>query len=137
MTGVRNAKDERDNAARGRDKLRQRRGGDAEFINLELDKENTANYRAWRDDFDHVFDLWADMLKDGYRVNTKWDDYSSSCAAYIIPDEGHENFGYILTGRGGNPYRALSEALYKHEVLLSGIWGAAIRERRGNDDPDF
>jgi len=113
------------------------RPGDSEFINLELDKEATAHYRVWREDSDHVYDIWTSLLEEGYRVNTKFDSYSNACSAFIIPGDGGENSGYILTGRGGNAYRAVSEAIYKHEVLLSGSWGAALDERRGHDDPDF
>jgi len=111
--------------------------GDAQFINLELDKVATEDYRIWREGTDHVYDLWTSLLTEGYRVNTKFDDYSDACSAFIIPGEDSQNSGYILTGRGGNAYRAVSEALYKHEVLLQGSWGAAIDQRRGHDDPDF
>jgi len=110
---------------------------DVEFINLELDKVAQADYRLWREDLEHVVTVWTELLEEGYRVNTKYDDYSSSCAVFIIPPDGNDNSGYILTGRGGNAYRAVSEAIYKHEVLLSGVWGAALAERRGHDDPDF
>lgn len=110
---------------------------DVEFINLELDKVAQADYRVWREGLDHVVDLWTELIRGGYRVNTKFDDYSDACSAFIIPGDDSENSGYILTGRGGNAYRAVSEALYKHEVLLSGEWGNAVNERRGHDDPDF
>jgi len=116
---------------------RAAQSGDSEFINLELDKTATEDYRAWREDSDHIYDVWTALLEDGYRVNTKFDSYSDACAAFIIPSEGSANAGYILTGRGGNAYRAVSEALYKHEVVLLGTWGAALAQRRGHDDPDF
>jgi len=110
---------------------------DSEFINLELDKEQTAAYRQWREDIANVIDLWTELIEGGYRVNTKYDDYSSSCAAFIIPGEGAENVGFILTGRGGNAYRAVSEAIFKHYEVLHGDW----RSRQARDpfdrDADF
>jgi len=131
------ALDERSNRGPSRAQRRNSYQPDVEFINLELDKEATTDYRGWREDSDHVYTLWTELLEEGYRVNTKYDDYSSSCAAFIIPGDQSGNSGFILTGRGGNAYRAVSEALYKHEVLLSGSWSDAIAVRRGHDDPDF
>jgi len=128
----------------------QRRGGnkppkpqqrfqrtDSEFINLELNKEQTAIYRQWRTDVDGVIELWTDLVKEGYRVNTKWDNYSNSCAAFVIPDGDSANDGFILTGRGGNAYRAVSEALFKHFEILRGEWAGSRELGRGDSDPDF
>jgi len=110
---------------------------DSEFINLELDKEQTAAYREWRNDAEAVIDRWTELLEEGYRVNTKYDDYSSSCAVFIIPDERSDNYGFILTGRGGNAYRAVSEALFKHVEVLHGVWGNYQARPPITDDPDF
>lgn len=113
------------------------RGVDSEFINLELNKEQSAACRTWREDSETVINMWSELLEEGYRVNTKYDDYSSSYAAFIIPDEQSDNSGFILTGRGGNPYRAVSEALFKHFAVLKGLWGNASDLRPNRDDPDF
>lgn len=109
----------------------------SEFINIELGKDEIAAQRLWREDLEHVLELWTELVEGGYRINTKYDDYSSSCAAFIIPGDGSDNAGYILTGRGGTPYRALTEALYKHEILLRGEWARAFAARNVADDPDF
>lgn len=95
---------------------------DSEFINLELDAKQTTAYRQWRLDVENVVNLWTELVEGGYRVNTKYDDYSASCAAFIIPDAQGDNSGFILTGRGGNAYRALSEAIFKHYEVLHGDW---------------
>lgn len=110
---------------------------DSEFVNLELDKEQTAEYRAWRADVEEVENRWTELVEEGYRVNTKYDNYSSSCAAFIIPGDGSDNMGFLLTGRGGTPYRAVSEAIYKHFFVLKGIWGNFAAQRNFRDDPDF
>lgn len=134
-----------------KDELRQRgRGGgtrsargttptraDSEFVNFELDKDQTAAYRQWRDDAENVITLWTELLEGGYRVNTKYDDYSSSIACFIIPDADSENEGYILTGRGGNAYRAISEAIFKHSEIFHGNWSVAAPAKARLDDPDF
>lgn len=109
----------------------------SEFVNYELDKEQTAEYRAWRQDSDLVFSILGEMLEGGYRVSLKWDDYSNSCAAFVIPLEGNENYGLLLTGRGGNPYRALSEAVYKHEIVFGRVWHVTAKSGSAPDDPEY
>jgi len=117
------------------------RGGkyrsDSEFVNYELSAEETAQQRRWRSDLDDVSAVWGEVLEEGYRVNTKWDDYSSAFAAFIIPDERSDNAGYILTGRGGTPYRAVAEALFKHRFSLPGGWATYTKHERVEDDPEF
>jgi hypothetical protein len=137
MTGSLNERD----AARNRRKRPavSRSGGFAEneFINLELDKEQVAALRVWRDDVEDVVNRWTELVEAGYRVNTKYDDYSSSCAAFIIPSDGTDNVGYILTGRGGNAYRALAEAVFKHYQILHGDWRNGSTRSPLERDPDF
>jgi len=124
-------------ARAGRTPVPTRGRADSEFINLELDKEQTAAYREWRLDVENVFDLWTELIEGGYRVNTKYDDYSSSCATFIIPDDGSDNVGFLLTGRGGNAYRALSEAIYKHFEILKGVWGNYSPSDKPGRDSEF
>jgi hypothetical protein len=125
---------------RGARPARNNRGSyqqDSEFVNLELTNEQRNDYRNWRQDLEEVENLWSEVCEEGYRVNTKYDDYSSAYAAFVIPDGQSDNAGYILTGRGGSPYRAVSEALFKHRFLLQGNWANFPQRPRLSDDPDF
>lgn len=128
---------ERKDRRKGARKPARREAMQSEFINLELSGEQLKDYRVWRDDFEAVMMGWGELLDDGYRVNTKYDDYSSAYAAFIIPDVEHDNAGYILTGRGGNPYRAITEAIYKHFSVLHGAWASHRNRPTQTDDPDF
>jgi len=110
---------------------------DIEFVNRELTAEETVAYRNWRQDLDEVSTTWTELLEGGYRVNTKYDDYSSSCAAFIFAPDGTENSGLALTGRGGNAYRAVSEALFKHQWIFKGVWSLSTLHPNRQDDPDF
>lgn len=120
------------NPARG-----NRYTSDSEFINIELSEKQTSEYRLWRDDLETVIVLWTELVEGGYRVNTKYDDYSSACAAFIIPDEQSDNSGFILTGRGGNAYRAVSEAIFKHYEVLHGDWNSHSKASPLERDADF
>lgn len=112
-------------------------GQQSEFINRELTKEEIVEYRAWREDVDNVVSEWSRLLEGGYRLNTKWDDYSSAYAAFAIPADGGDNSGFILAGRGGTPYRAVAECLYKHVFIFRGEWHNAEAGRDLRSDPDF
>ncbi len=134
-------KDEQRAAQRGGGgKQRQGRGrgqSDQEFVNLELNAEQVKEFRAWREDFDGVIDEWGAILNDGYKTSIKYDDYSSSYTAYFFAPEDSDNVGYILSGRGGNPYRALSELVYKHTRILQGEWSQYHSNGKAVDDPDY
>jgi len=107
------------------------------FINRELTTEETADLRTWREDVNQVDLAWGQALADGYKINTKRDDYNDCFAAFIIPGDGADNQGYILAGRGGTPYRAVAQGLYKHSVIFRGTWVPAAPLRGAEDDPDF
>jgi len=113
------------------------RSTDSEFVNYELTQSEVAEYRAWRNDLE-AFDLvFTEALDNGYRFSAKYDDYSSSYSAFMFPDEGSDNSGFILTGRGGSGYRALSECLFKHSEVFRGAWHTSGRGGSVPDDPDW
>lgn len=137
MTGVNEKKFDRrgsggsrGNAARGRDNT-------VEFVNYELNANETAIYRKWRDDLDTVVGQLDRMTQDGYKVSIKYDGYSESFAAFIFADDASDNAGRCLTGRGGTTYRALAEAIFKHVEIFGGDWADTGRVARPSDDPDW
>jgi len=137
MTGEQRANKRVDRNPRPSGRNRGSYQQDSEFVNLELTNEQREQYRSWRQDVEEVENLWSETCEEGYRVNTKYDDYSGAYAAFVIPDAGSDNAGYILTGRGGTPYRAVTEALFKHHFLLQGGWANFPQRSRPSDDPDF
>jgi len=110
---------------------------DSEFINLELDKAQTIQYRQWREDPGVIFNSLDKEINSGYRFTLKYDDYNSGYACFMFPPEGHDNSGYILTGRGGSAFRAIAECLYKHGVVLVGEWSRAADSQLRSVDPDW
>lgn len=108
-----------------------------EFVRRELTEAEKPEFRAWRDDIDTVVGELDRMLESGYKVSLKHDVYNGAYAAFIFADDDSDNAGYCLTGRGGNTYRALSEAVYKHAVLLRGNWVSVGRTTDAFSDPDW
>jgi hypothetical protein len=110
---------------------------DSEFINLELDKEQTVQYREWRANSQEVLDLLDKEIESGYRFTFKYDDYNRGFACFMFPADDSDNSRYILTGRGGSAFRALAECLFKHWGVLGGEWSRAYDRPRGGADPDW
>jgi len=137
MTGANERKFDKRSAVSNRGKTRSTAGSDIEFVNRELSSEETDHYREWRADLDNLTDEMDRMLQNGYKISVKFDDYSDSYAAFLFPPIGDDNEGKCLTGRGGNSYRALSEAVYKHVVIFGGNWAVTGRSVRPADDPDW
>ena len=113
------------------------RFNDNEFVQRELtadEKKACKQFVPTQEEMEAALDH---LCEAGYRISLKWDDYSSSQAAYIQhPDLKHENAGLVLSGRGSTPLRALRQAMYKHFVLFDGVWprGTGAKSSEEFDD---
>ena len=108
-----------------------------EFVRLELteaDKKVLSTYCTTLDELDAALE---GLIDDGYKLSLKYDDYSKSVACFAFPPESSENAGYILTGRGRYPSRAIRQLVYKHHAMLEGDWAGAQRERQADDSADW
>ena len=110
---------------------------DSTFVDVELAASEVGEYRQWRGDVDAVDLVWREALDNGYKFTARYDDRSSAYAVFMFPDEGGDNYGYILSGRGGTPFRALAEVLYKHVFILRGDWRVRGGGADRPNDPDW
>jgi len=107
------------------------------FVRLELteaDKKQLADYVTTLDELDAALE---GMMADGYKISVKYDDYSKSIAAFAFPPEDDSNAGYILTGRGRYPTRALRQLLYKHHGMLGEDWTGAGSPTPADDTQEW
>jgi len=107
------------------------------FVRLELteaDKKVIATYCTTMDELDAALE---GMIDDGYKFTLKWDSYTKSIAFFAFPPEGDQNAGYILTGRGRYPSRAIRQLVYKHHTMLEGDWAGADRVGQADDSTDW
>lgn len=112
------------------------RFNEAQFIQYELDVDQQRECKAWTVSESELFDDVFALIRDGYKFTLKWDSWSRSDACFMQPaDPDGPNAGYILTGRGSSPFKALKQCVYKHRVCLDGEWGG-YAERRGGDTID-
>jgi len=115
----------------------KRSGDDSTFVNRELSSEEVRAYRAWRQDTDAIDLIWREAIDDGYKFTIRFDERNNCSVCFMFPAEGHDNHGFILTGRGGTPLRAIAECIYKHSFLFGGAWFEATGGPSGPDDPDW
>jgi len=109
------------------------RFNDVQFIQYELDKAQQAECKASAITADELFDQILACISDGYKFSVRWDSYGECYGAYMQADSPENpNAGFILTGRGSSPLKAVKQVLYKHRVCLDGSWGE-YAERKGRD----
>lgn len=131
------------NVRRGKGRGFRREADDRErknpFVNVNLSEEQEADKRVKFPDAVSVFEALSRAVESGYSVSIKWDEYSSSPAAFLRSSDDHpDNGGLVLSGRGGTPGSALREVLYLHYVVLLENWlNAKPRTSRDFAEDDF
>jgi hypothetical protein len=108
------------------------RFNDVKFVNWTLTKEQAAECKGWLlvlGDFDSALEKFEE---EGYKLTSRWDSYGECWGAFAYPEEGKtENGGYILTGRGSSPLRAVKQLLYIHYAVMDRGWAAWSVATRG------
>lgn len=101
-------------------KAKADRFNDSVFIKRELTADEQRLCKAQAFTPDQAFEQLLKLCDKGYRLTFKYDTYTNSHAVWAsAADSEHQNFGYILTGRGSEPIKALKQLLYKHYNLCN------------------
>lgn len=96
----------------------------AEFVNVQLDQAQRDSIKANVWTIDSLDNALNDLLADGYKITLRYDERNDCFAAWLIAPTKSENSGYILSGRGSTPHKALKQAAYIHYAVLEKMWGA-------------
>ena len=104
-------------------------GARALFVDYELTEEQRAACKALVFGWEQLDAALFSLCDDGYKLTVRQDSYSGGYAAWLIAgDENPDNAGFILSGRGSTPLKAVKQLLYKHEVVFNRVWtGRATR----------
>jgi hypothetical protein len=106
------------------------RFNNAEFVQLELTDDQAKQLKAETVSAESLFDSMERMIDDGYKFTFKYDSYGDCVGVWCQPtDDGSENSGCILTGRGSSAGKAIKQLLFKHHILLQGSWRAHAQGR--------
>jgi len=96
----------------------------ATFVNQELTREQREHLKGIRFEYDDVENCLANALDSGYSVKLSVDSRNNCYAAWLVPtDANNPNFGYILSGRGSTPIKALKQVWFLHEAIYQREWG--------------
>jgi len=105
------------------------------FINYELSVEQKTLLKK-RDFPSDLIDSEIVRLNEaGYKVSFSSDTYSGGHAAFLVAtQQDNENYGWVLSGRGSTPIKALKQLLYKHWELFEGSWPKSLDASREDFD---
>lgn len=96
---------------------------DVTFVNYSLtakDKQELKKAVWTLDDLDSCL---VRLAESGYKTSTQYDERNSCFTCFIIQrEQEHENFGYICTGRGSTPHKAIKQAYYIGFHVLEGVF---------------
>jgi len=107
------------------------------FISFPLSEEQKQEIKRVTFNLDDVDSAIIRLCEENYKVSFSFDEYSSAYAVFITPKgDKHRNAGFILTGRGSSPHKALKQAYYVHTSLFDGDWSGWKDERRNADLDD-
>jgi len=96
---------------------------DVVWVNYSLTKADRDELKKAVWTLEDLDDCLTKLTEMGYKVSVQYDDRQEAYACFIIHrDETHENAGYICTGRGSTPYKAIKQAYYIGFHILEGVF---------------
>lgn len=103
----------------------QPRFNDVQFVNWALSAEDKTACKEWELSVDDYSDAIGSLIEGGYKVTVSYDDFRSCFTASIVPTkDAKSNQGYILTGKGSNPLKAIRQVLFIHYRIMGEEWAA-------------
>lgn len=107
------------------------------FISFPLSGEQKEEIKAAQWDLEDMDNATIKLNEENYKVSFSYDEYSGAYAVFITPKgDKHHNAGFILTGRGSSPHKALKQAYYVHTVLFEGDWSGWKDDRKSAEIDD-
>lgn len=101
------------------------RFNDVTFVNWSLDADQKAVCKAWMLSMEEYDDAVSSLIESGYKSTISYDNFRSCYTASIVPTkDAKSNQGYILTGKGSTPLKALKQALFIHFHVMTEEWAA-------------
>jgi len=110
---------------------------DVTFITLTLDKKQKAELKAQPWDLEIFETAVLRVVEAGYKVSMQEDTYNKCYSCFVTQREKDgDNFGYILTGRGSTPSKAVKQALWIGFHILEGKFENFNPETKGEELDD-
>lgn len=99
------------------------RFNDAKFVNWSLTAEEKVACKEWLVVDGDVDNALLTFIEEGNKVTCSYDSFRSCFTASLIPsDDKSPNKGYILSGKGSTPLKAIKQALFVNYRIMDGEW---------------
>lgn len=93
------------------------------FVNYVLSAEDKEMFSKWDVDDHDLFLLAAGGCQQGYKMGVSFNPKNDTfTATFMCTDSDSPNAGYILSAFAPDWYNAVKSLLFKHDVVLYGIW---------------
>lgn len=103
----------------------QPRFNDVQFVNWSLSAEEKAAVKAWVLTIEEYDNFIGGLVEAGYKITVSYDNFRACFTASIVPTkDAKSNQGYILTGKGSTPIKAIRQAMYTHYYIMDGEWAS-------------
>lgn len=103
----------------------QPRFNDVQFVNWALSTEDKTACKDWELSLSDFDDAYGSLIESGYKITASYDGFRACYTASIVPTkDAKENQGYILTGKGSTPLKAVKQALYIHYRIMGESWAS-------------
>lgn len=105
------------------------------FVSCDLSTQRKEQFKAWSSGIETLEDYVSYLVQPGYKLSFSIDTYhdclqvSWSCSA-----KGDPNEGWTLTARANELSKALAVLLFKHQVMLEGLWDSGLPSDQRQDD---
>jgi len=110
---------------------------ESKFLSYSLTKEQQAELKKTTMSADDYDNMLLRLEEDGYKITGRYDDFNKAFACWIMPvEKKHPNYGYILTGRGSTPLKAIKQAAYIHYTIFDQDWPAHYEGKRTEEIDD-
>lgn len=96
------------------------------FVDVTLSSREKEAFQAWDVEGEDLWTLLVDTLVSGHKLSVSYNRANDTFgAAFTGNGEDTANKGYTLSAYGADWYTAVRVLLFKHVVLLEGVWANA------------
>lgn len=102
-----------------------------EFVNVSLTEQDTPAVQEYLKNTDDLLRAFEDMCVGGYRVGFSYDSQRDALiCSFTCKDGDSPNHNKTMTSFAGDWFTALGVNLYKHHVMLKGVWNTDAAKNR-------
>lgn len=99
------------------------RFNDVKFVNWSLSLTEKEACKQWLVVDGDVDNALLTFIEEGNKVTCSYDSYRSCFTVSLIPQSDKSpNKGFILSGKGSTPLKAIKQALFINYRIMDGEW---------------